>query len=228
MRHNTLIGGGRPVFYAAQPYFLKHAPQNPAFGTVHDGVSTEFCAGFSAKPIHWLYRFRHNTAPYCATPLNLRNRGDKVAHWLEITQFKKVAAQLSCSEAYPHMFTAIAIVMITIWHCGRYLLYHPELTLYNVAMYPTKSHIEQTRYNERHPMDKPVFRWVQRCPEFYSYDSYRELIDMEVIANDPFIEHMKALGKGDQLTAYPEEGYNNNVKHLKKEYRYSHGYNAAH
>jgi hypothetical protein len=227
MRHNSLIhGGGEAIFFAKQSRYLAHVPANPTFGCVHDGVSVEYMQGFTEKPMHWLYRFRHNTNPRGATPLYLRNPGDKVKHWLEISNFKKFMTQVNQEDAYPHVLTALFCFVFSAWQISRYLLYHPDMTLYNVAMYPTKTYIEQGRYNAYHPMDKPSFRWTQRNSEFYSYDIYREMIDMGVIANDPFIEDVKARGLADQLTNYAEEGYGDLVKGVPKQYRYSHGFNS--
>jgi hypothetical protein len=108
------------------------------------------------------------------------------------------------------------------------------MTLYNVAMYPTKKHIQQGRYNDYHPMDKPVFRWTQRNSEFYSYDIYREMIDMGVIANDPFVLHMQSIGKGKDLLGYTEDrgwgwyGSKGRIvpDYLPRQDRYSHGHNT--
>merc|ERR1712146_293186 len=83
---------------------------------------------------------------------------------------------LANHEAAPHVLSSVIVIAFASWQILRYLFFHPELTVYMLAMYPTKSWLTQHRYNERHPMDKPVFRWFQRVPEFYFYDNYRDFI----------------------------------------------------
>jgi hypothetical protein len=204
-QHNSRIGGCLPLFFAKQPYYLKHMPMNPAFGCVHDGTSTAYGQGFSAKPIHWLYRFRYNSQHRGAVPTYLRNPGGKWMHWLEVSTIKKGIAGMTNHEAQPHVICGIIVSLFTTWQILRYLLFHPELTVYMLAMYPTKEWLTMHRYNERHPMDKPVFRWLQRCPEFYWYDPYREFIKLGIIANDPYVDYMKSIGRERDLTLYMDE-----------------------
>ena len=82
------ITGGVPHRVIEQPYFLKNMPMNPYLGTVHDGVSTGYHQGFSVKPIHWLYRFRHNYLP-TGMPVGMysRNPAGKALHWLEASNW---------------------------------------------------------------------------------------------------------------------------------------------
>jgi len=197
--------GGKACWFTKQPYHLKFSPLHPSFGAVHDGTTTEYGKGFTPKPMHWLYRFRYNTQPRGITPMNLRNPGGKQVHWLETSNVKKAVVVALSGEFRPHLISAILVITFTAWHISRYLFFHPELTCYMLAVYPTKVWITQHRYNERHPMDKPVFRFFQRAPEFYYYDSYRDLIKMGVIANDPYIHYMKSIGKEKQLTLYMDE-----------------------
>jgi len=199
------ISGGKPCWFTKQPYFLKFSPLHPTFGAVHDGTTTEYGKGYIVKPMSWLYRFRYNSLPRGITPIYLRNPGGKTVHWLEVSHIKKAMEVGFSGEFRPHLITACLIIAFTIWHCGRYLFFHPELTMYMLAVYPTKVWITQHRYNEKHPLDKPVFRFGQRAPEFYYYDSYRDLIKMGVLANDPYSDYMKSIGKEKELVRYMED-----------------------
>ena len=204
-QHINRICGGQPIFFAKQPYYLKHMPGNPAFGLVHDGTSTQYGQGFSVKKMSWIYRFRHNVSHRGALPLYLRNPGGKWAHWLEVSTIKKGMTVLANHEAAPHVLSSVIVIAFASWQILRYLFFHPELTVYMLAMYPTKSWLTQHRYNERHPMDKPVFRWFQRVPEFYFYDNYRDFIKMGILANDPYVEYMKSIGRERDLTLYMDD-----------------------
>merc|ERR1712146_138590 len=112
---------------------------------------------------------------------------------------------LANHEAAPHVLSSVIVIAFASWQILRYLFFHPELTVYMLAMYPTKSWLTQHRYNERHPMDKPVFRWFQRVPEFYFYDNYRDFIKMGILANDPYVEYMKSIGRERDLTLYMDD-----------------------
>jgi len=234
MAQHGLRIGMAPIFNVKQPYFVKHSPINPFLGSVHDGISTEYLQGYSVKPMHWLYRFRWNVSPYGGTTLYLRNPGGKVLHWLEVSIPKKLAAEAFSNEFRPHLMTAIFVVVFTTWQLARYAFFHPELSFYGITVYPTKNWITQYRFNERHPMDKPVFRYFQRCPEFYSYDAYRDLIKMGVIANDPYVAYMQKIGKEKDLILYADErgwgegGRGKIVDLLPREWRAKHGKYAEH
>jgi hypothetical protein len=204
-QHTFRIGGAAPIFFEKQPYYLKHMPCNPAFGLVHDGTTTAYGKGFTVKPIHWLYRFRWNSQHRGAGPTYLRNPGGKWMHWLEVSTIKKGIAGTLNHEAQPHVICGTLVILFTIWHLTRYLFFHPEVSLYYVVMYPTKNWVTTYRYNERHPMDKPVFRWMQRNPEFYWYDSYRDLIKLGILANDPYVDYMKSIGRERDLTLYMDQ-----------------------
>ena len=199
------ISGAQPIYFAKQPYYLKHMPGNPSFGLVHDGTTTKYGQGFTVKKMSWLYRFRYNVSHRGATPLNLRNPGGKWQHWLEVSAVKKGIAGITNHEAQPHVICAIIVSAFASWQILRYLMFHPELSVYFLAMYPTKIWLTQHRYNEVHPMDKPVFRWFQRAPEFYFYDSYRDFIKMGILANDPYVDYMKSIGRERDLTLYMDE-----------------------
>jgi hypothetical protein len=195
----------QPIFAVPQPYYLKHVPMNPYFGCQHDGITSEWQKGFSVKPIHWIYRFRHNTTPLGCPPLYLRNPPGKDVHWLEVSIFDKFKIQCYNSEAWPHTVTAMASICIVAWQFSWSLWAHPELSLINIVLAPMKHVIMRERFNEQVPLDKPVFRWFQRAPEFYAYDTYRELIDMKIIANDPYIDWAKSVGRERELTLYMTE-----------------------
>lgn len=207
-KHNHKIGGHRPFFVVEQPYYLKHSPMNPFLGAVYDNVSVGQLKGYSLKPIHWLYRFRYNTAPRGSVPLGLQNPGGKNVHWLEVSNVKKFAIQIFSEECLPHTFLAACVASLVLWNFSRYIWSHPDLTLYNIAAPSWKPNTMQLRSNELLPMDKPVFRLFQRVSEFYAYDSYRDLIEMGVIANDPYIEYMKSIGReGDLTIQCPDLGW---------------------
>ena len=202
---NHKICGHTPVFYVPQPYFLKHSPLNPFFGAVHDGVSTGWLQGYSVKPIHWLYRFRHNLNYRAAPPLYLRNPLGKDIHWLEVSIPEKFRLQVTSAEAWPHMVAASLCISLVIYQAWNYIGYHPELSMFNLVVGATKKHVKRERFNDKIEMDEPVFRWFQRVPEFYAFDSYRELIKLGVIANDPWIEFVKKHGRERELTLYCHE-----------------------
>lgn len=204
-KFNHKIGGHAPVFYTPQPYFLKHQPLNPYLGSQHDGVTADFLKGYSVKPMHWLYRFRYNTNSRAAPPMYLRNPLGKDIHWLEVSIIEKFRLQLVNWEAWPHVCAAVVIIGIVAWQFYWYMYCHPELSLYNIAIGQTKNYVKRERYNDKIEIDQPVFRWFQRCPEFYGYDSYRELIKLGVIANDPYIEFVKSHGRERELTLYCNE-----------------------
>lgn len=204
-KFNHKISGHTPIFYTPQPYFLRHSSSNPYFGSVHDGVTTDFMKGFSVKPMHWLYRFRYNTNSRGAPPMYLRNPLGKDLHWLEVSIVEKFRLSLSNWECWPHLCTATVVSLITLWQGYWYLYLHPELSLFNIAIGQSKNYVQRERYNQKIPLDQPVFRWFQRCPEFYGYDGYRELIRMGVIANDPYIEFVKKNGRERELTLYTTE-----------------------
>jgi len=231
--HIQKICGGKPTWYVQQPYFLKHSPMNPAFGSVHDGTSTDFGKGFMVRKIHWLYRFRFNTAPLGSVPLNLVNPGGKFKHWLEITSYKKFYAQCITYDARPHMLFVGIVVAYTLWQSYRYWVWHPDISMYILTMGPLKHFVTFGRWDDYHPMDKPTFRYFQRGTEFYGYDPYRAMIQNGWLANDPFVARMEALGKHEDLIAYPSDLYHGHVGKyskaklvpdlLPRQYRWSHG-----
>jgi len=184
---------------------LKHHPANPYLGSVHDGVTSDFLKGYSVKPIHWLYRFRYNTNPRGAPPMYMRNTLGKDIHWLEVSIIEKFRLQITNWEAWPHVVAGIGVVCAVAWQFYWYLYCHPELSLFNFAIGQSKNYVKRERFNDKIEFDTPVFRWFQRNSEFYGYDSYRELIKLGVIANDPYIEFVKKHGRDRELVLYPNE-----------------------
>jgi len=214
-RHLHKCMGYAKVFAVNQPYYLKNAPGNPWFGAVHDGVSTEAGAGFSVKPIQWLYRFRWNSQRRGAGPFYLRNPGGKMPHWLEVTQWNKLSPHLWNTETFPHTALSIFCSCLVIWNLTRYVFFHPDLTIYNIIYFSMRHYVNVLRNMQIPNLDTPVFRWVQQPSEFYGYNPHREMIKLGVCANDPYLEYMKAIGKADLLTKMPEEaGYNTALEYL--------------
>jgi hypothetical protein len=211
--------GGKATWYSKHACYLKFSPMNPGFGSQYDGTTTAFGQGYTSKPMNWLYRFRYNTTPRGVTPLYLRNPGGKTIHWLEVSLIDKAMEVGFSGEFRPHLFTAIIVISFTAWQISRYLLFHPELTLYMLAMYPTKVWLTQHRYNDSHPLDKPVFRYAQRAPEFYWYDPYRDLIKLGVLANDPYVDYIKSIGLEKELVKYADEPKVDLVSKLPFEWR---------
>jgi hypothetical protein len=190
-----------------QPYLLKPVPMNPYIGAVHDGRATEYNTGYALKNIPFLYRFRHNLYPGMQTGFFSRNPGGKSVHWLEVSTIEKMRIRAMSEEAFPPMVVSAVVILFTLYHCYRYAAYHPDLTMYNLALWTTKPWIRQMRFSEQHPLDKPIFRFVQRVPEIYNVeDPYKVLIRNGSIANDPYLEAVKELGLTDKITTKPGAG----------------------
>eukprot|EP00758_Cryptobia_borreli_P004341 Tbor_TRINITY_DN4319_c0_g1::TRINITY_DN4319_c0_g1_i1::g.7768::m.7768 len=199
-------GGGAVANLIEQPYYLKPVPGNPFIGAVHDGTSTGFEKGYSFKPMNWLYRFRHNSLPigiprgfYGPNPMG------KHVHWLEVSTIEKVRIQMFSEEAIGPTWLSFAVVLFTVYHSFRYLYGHPDLTMYNLVMWTTKPLVTFSRTAEKHRIDQPVFRYIQRCPEIYMRDDIRDLYRLGYAANDPFLERVKAAGREDELYLKPNE-----------------------
>jgi len=224
VHHLQKYYGFARVFAVEQPYYLKHSPGNPWFGAVHDGAATEYNGGFTLKPIHWLYRFRWNSQRRGFQPMNLRNPGGKCPHWLEISQWAKARPHMWNMESYPHTMLFFVCSAIVIWNLSRYIFFHPDLTLYNLTWFSLKRYANILRNNQIPNLDTPVFRWLQQPSEFYFYHPHREMLKLGVIANDPYVEYIKAIGKQDLLIKMPgEPGYNtamNYLPHFKWCYSY--------
>lgn len=182
------------------PYFLKKMPSNPYLGTVHDGKSTAYGTGFTSKPMNWVYRFRYNSLPTgIPTGFYNRNPGGKSVHWLEVSTIEKVRIQLAGEEAFGPNLLCGAVVVFTLYHAARYFMYHPDISWYNFALWTSKPFTTMYRGSYKHEMNQPTFRYMQRAPEFYATDSIRDLYQLGVCANDPFLERVKAAGREDEL-----------------------------
>ncbi|KPA85427.1 putative mitochondrial P27 protein, putative (P27) [Leptomonas pyrrhocoris] len=185
---------------------LKPVSCNPFLGAVHDGTSTGYMQGYAAKPIHWLYRFRHNLLPQgMATGFFSRNPYGRYVHWLEVSTIEKIRLQLQTMESMPCSVVTSIVVMYTLWFSYRLTFLHPDITLYNLGLWPTKPWVQQQRFNKKIELDQPVYRWVHRVPEFMAVDPARELYKLNVQANDPYLEYVRGMGREKELTLYPSE-----------------------
>ena len=183
-----------------QPYYLKPCGENPYLGCVHDGVTTEYHKGFSVKPIHHLYRFTHNLLPLNIPRGALRSPVTKRLHWMESTSLRRVANEWYMFEALPVFLVGVMVVVLTIYHLTRTAFYHPDITWYNLAFPTNKNFVPFVRFNQKGMLDQPVYRNLQQQSEFYFLDAAkRSMIELDLIANDPFINHVKEIGRGDEL-----------------------------
>ncbi|KNH07042.1 hypothetical protein XU18_2219 [Perkinsela sp. CCAP 1560/4] len=194
---------GRGIF----PYFVKPVPRNRFAFLEHDGVSDGYLQGFRAKEVGWLYRWRHNLNPQCNAVgmTNATNPTTIQVHWLENKTTTKLSVALFNDDGLPHVTLWLAIVAFAIWHCSRYIFYHPEVTLWNIVWPANRIYTEYVRFSKLHPMDAPVFRWFQGQNEFYACNSYREYVKRGIVVNDPWVEKCKEDGVFDQLLLYPNE-----------------------
>lgn len=216
--------GGARVFQSEPPYYLKQSPGNPWFGMVHDGTSTAWGEGFTHKPMNWIYRFRWNSQHRGAQTLFTRNPGGKCPHWLEISYYAKMKPHLFNYEVLPHTIMLMIVSAIVIWNLSRYVLFHPDLTIYNVIYFSMRRYVNVLRNQEIPNLDTPTFRWFQAAPEFYGYNPHREMIEMGVLANDPYLEYMKAIGKEKTLLKKPgEAGFNTSTQYLPN-YQWGYSY----
>lgn len=183
-----------------RPYYMKQAPGNWFVGMEHDGATTGYHQGFSAKPLPFLTRFRYNVTEFGACPLEHRHPSYyKYVHWMECSRMRKLMTELHCEEAKNFYWMCVAVCWFTAWHCYRYAMYHRDHSLYGLTSMPTKNSLTMRRGEAYHPMDKPVFRYYQMCPELYFYSPHRDWVNMEVVANNPFYEQCKANGQYENL-----------------------------
>lgn len=198
--------GGAPAFIVQPKKYVRHMPYNPWFGAKHDGFSSGYCQGFTAIDIPHLYRFRHNVLPI-ARPLGRfsHNPMGKNVHYLEVNVFDKFSTQIFNEESLPHTTLATIIFTIITLHLCRYLYAHPDVTWYNLVLWPTKPHVEMYRWNDMPTFDQPVFRFFQRPCEFYAYDTWREMVSLGVCANDPWVDYVKSIGREKDLYFRPDE-----------------------
>ena len=189
------------------PYYIAPVPGNRFAFLEHDGVSDGYLQGFRPKKIHWLYRWRHNLNPRCrAVGFGNDNNPQAIQlHWLENKLTTKAAVALFSDDGYPHLVLWTAIVLFTIWHIGRYLIFHPDISLWSFSTAFGRPFTQYVRFTKLHPMDVPVFRWFQGQNEFYMIHHYREYVKRGFVANDPWVEKCKEDGIFDELTKYPTE-----------------------
>ena len=205
----TSIRSGRERYnnVCEQPYYLKPVAENPFIGTQHDGVSTEYHTGYSVKPIHHLYRFTHNVLPENIPRNGLKAMCSKRVHWMEMTSSYALRCDYLVFEILPPLFLTILVLGFTFMHLVRVAFYHPDITWYNLAFPTNKSFVQFVRTNQKMQIDQPVYRYFQQQSEFYFKDSHkRAAIEFDFIVNDPYINHVKAIGRGDELLADSNSG----------------------
>lgn len=197
-----MAGGGNSKFHVVeQPYFLKTVASNPYIGAVHDGVSTEYNTGYTLKKIPFLYRFRHNLFPGQQTGFFARNIAGKHVHWLEVSTIEKMRVRATSEEAFPPMVLSTVVIAFTLYHMWRYTYAHPDITLYNLGVWTSKPWIQQMRFAQKHPMDKPIFRYLARCPEFYNIeDPARIVARLQLDHNDPYLTAVRKAGRIGEVT----------------------------
>ncbi|KAG5474668.1 hypothetical protein GH5_03966 [Leishmania sp. Ghana 2012 LV757] len=203
---NRLSGGIARANLVDHGAFLKPMSLNPCLGAVHDGVSTGYYQGFSAKPIHWLYRFRYNLLPQgMSGGFFSRNPYGRFVHWLEVSTIEKIRLQLMTVESMPVSVMTGIVVIYTVWFSYRLTFLHPDITLYNLGLWSTKPWVQQQRFNKKVDIDQPVYRWVHRAPEFLMNDPIRETYKLKIAANDPYLEYLRGIGREEELTLYGKE-----------------------
>lgn len=190
-----------------QPYYLKPTGENPFLGTQHDGVSAEYGTGYTVKPIHHLYRFTHNILPENIPRGGLRNPWGKRMHWLEISAWAQMKSDHNVFDALPPIILTMIVLGLTFFHCLRLCVYHPDITWYNLAFPTNKSFVPFVRFNEKHQLDQPTYRYFQNQSEFFFKDAHKRAgLEMDFIVNDPFINHVKEIGRGDELEIHGSMG----------------------
>ncbi|AIO01404.1 hypothetical protein LPMP_331120 [Leishmania panamensis] len=182
-------------------YYLKPMTGNPYLCTQHDGVTTAYQQGFSPKDVHWLYRFRYNLLPQgMSGGFFTRNPYGRYVHWLEVSTIEKMRLQMLSLESVPCSVVSIFVVLFTAWHLYRLAFLHPDITLYNLGLWPTKPWLQQQRFNKKKELDQEVYRWVYRVPELMMNDPIRDMYKMGIAANDPVLAIAKEQGVANELT----------------------------
>ncbi|GET90018.1 hypothetical protein, conserved [Leishmania tarentolae] len=206
-RCTTKISGGMArANLVDHGVYVKPMSLNPFLGAVHDGTSTGYCQGYSAKPMHWLYRFRYNLLPQgISGGFFSRNPYGRYVHWLEVSTIEKLRVQLLSLEAMPVSVLTTIVIIYTLWFSYRLAFLHPDITLYNLGLWSTKPWVQQQRFNKKIDIDQQVYRWVHRVPEFAITDPIREMYRLEISANEPYLEHVRDLGREKELTLYANE-----------------------
>ena len=228
--HLVRFSGGAPQFMVAPKKYVRHMPMNPSFGAKHDGVTPEFGKGYTAIDIPFLNRFRHNTLPLgCGWGKWAgKNPVGKQIHYLEVNQFLKCRPFIFGPEGIVHTLCIGFICVLTVVHLLRYVYAHPDLTMYNFVLWPTKPLVHFSRMDQKHPMDKPAFRLFQRPIEYGVYDEYRDMIRLGYVANDPWLVYIKSIGKEKSLLIRPGEGDAPNLWPPHKDWEKTLDENPAH
>ena len=201
-------GRGEPYrdrFQKSQaPYYIKPAHGNPWIGLEYDGKGLDYGTGYVWKKMPFLSRFRHNISLAGECPLYLRHPSrHKYVHWMYVSRMGKFWQEHGELEPWNMLLIGWIIIIYTVWHCYRYFLYHPHHSTYALTSMPTKNSIQMRRHEQYHPMDKPVFRYYQSTPDFYWYSPMRDMINLDMIANCPYIELLKSKGVLHFAQAYP-------------------------
>ncbi|KPI83441.1 hypothetical protein ABL78_7527 [Leptomonas seymouri] len=118
---------------------------------------------------------------------------------------EKMRLQLMSIESMPCSIVSAIVFIYTTWFCYRLAFLHPDITLYNLGLWPTKPWVQQQRFNKKIEVGQPVYRWVHRVPEFMSVDPVRELYKLDVAANDPYLEYVRGMGREKELTLHASE-----------------------
>ncbi|KAG5494297.1 hypothetical protein GH5_02308 [Leishmania sp. Ghana 2012 LV757] len=206
-RVSNKIGGGRGCQTVVNHgYYLKPMTGNPYLCTQHDGVTTAYQQGFFPKDVNWLYRFRYNLLPMgMSGGFFSRNPYGRYVHWLEVSTIEKMRLQLLTLESVPCSVVTAIVVLFTMWHSYRLTFLHPDITLYNLGLWPTKPWLQQQRFNKKKELDQEVYRWVHRVPEFMIDDPIRDLYKLGIAANDPVLTIAKEQGVAKEMTMAQSE-----------------------
>ncbi|KAK7194702.1 hypothetical protein NESM_000389500 [Novymonas esmeraldas] len=198
---NKMSGGVACHSVAEHARFLKPMTGNPYLCAQHDGVTTAYQQGFTARPVHWLYRFRYNLLPVgMSGGFFSRNPYGRYVHWLEVSTIEKMRLQMLTLESVPCSVVTIVVLLFTLWHSYRLSVLHPDTTLYNLGLWPTKPWVQQQRFNKKKELGQEVYRWVYRAPEFMIEDPIRDMYKMGIMANDPVLVMAKEQGVEHELT----------------------------
>lgn len=201
-----MSGGAARQSVVEHANYMKPMSHNPYLCAVHDGSSTGYMQGYTARPVNWLYRFRYNLLPQgFATGFFSRNPYGRYVHWLEVSSIEKMRMQSLTIESMPCSIVSGIVILFTLWFCYRLAFLHPDITLYNIGLWPTKPWVQQQRFNKKKELDQPVYRWTHRAPEYFITDPMRELYKLDVGANDPYYEYVKGMGREKELLLYANE-----------------------
>lgn len=185
------------------PYYLKNMPSNPYIGAVHDGSSTAYRGGFVSKHMNHLYRFRYNLFPRGQTTgYYAGNKFAKHVHWLEVSTVERFRVQALGEEAIPMFWLSICVFSWTFYHLYRLCMEHKDGTAYLIVGPFLKHAVKMTRFSEVSELNERIpYRLFQRPAEWNSYDTYKELYKLDIAANDPYLDLLKANNLLDEAVA---------------------------